>query len=261
MTAHFQAGFLERLAFNSCKGMSLKTLMGRNAAISTAAETIWTPGATYAQVTTAVAFEAISSSTNDTSAGTGARTISVDLVDGNYAQTTVTVTMNGTTAVAITGTFVACNGARVLTAGSTGSNAGNVDIRTVSGSVVKRRIATLAAGSGGIDQDFLYTIPANHVGVVKNIDFGGTGLTGGVSVYLLKYDSVGMIQVIGLAQVGLSTIVTSPSNPSDFRLDFDPGYFIPEKSLIELRVIATAGAGDFSAIGTLILSDRSSGGI
>lgn len=43
-------------------GIRRVQLRGRNAAISNAAETVWAAGATYAQLTTAAALEAVSSS-------------------------------------------------------------------------------------------------------------------------------------------------------------------------------------------------------
>lgn len=229
------ADIFRKSAFGRLYGVRSVILKGRNAAISNSAETIWSPGATYAQLTSAVAFEAVSSSANDAAAGTGARTISVDLIDGNYTASTVTVTLNGATPVAITGTFVACNGIRILTAGSGLVNAGNVDIRTVSGSTVKRRLSSSLAGS---DDNFLYTIPANHIGLLGSVSYSVTGTTDDILVHIRTQDSAGAINVIGQSNL--------EANGSDV-IFFGDGVAVAEKTLIEMRAITSAGAGDLIA--------------
>ena len=69
-----------------------------------------------------------SSSTADTSAGTGARSVYLYGVDTNGAALNELVTLNGTTAVTTTGSFVTVNYAVVATAGTGGVNAGNITI-------------------------------------------------------------------------------------------------------------------------------------
>ena len=55
----------------------------------------------YRTPTTATALEFVSSSTNDTSAGTGAREVTVIGLDSSWNEVSQTVTTNGTTAVAL----------------------------------------------------------------------------------------------------------------------------------------------------------------
>lgn len=230
-----EADVFRKSAFNRMYGVSSVILKGRNAAISNSAETIWSPGSTYAQLTSAVAFEVVSSSANDTSAGTGARTVSIDLIDGNYTKSTVTVTMNGATPVAVSGTYVACNGIRILTAGSGLVNAGTIDVRTVSGSTVKRRLNSSLAG---MDDNFIYTIPASHVGLLSSVSYSVTGTTDDILVHVRTQDSAGVINVIGQSNL--------EANGSDV-IFFGDGVVIAEKTLIEMRAITTAGAGDLIA--------------
>lgn len=242
------------IAASYLPGVTKAQIFGRNAAISNAAETVWTTGGTYAQLTAAVALEAVSGSANDAAAGAGARTIEVDLIDGNYAASTVTVTMNGTTPVAITGTFLAVNGVRVITAGPGGTNAGVIDIRTVSGSVVKGAISA-TAGSVGKSADFIYTIPANTIGVLCPIRMSTYGATGALMAYLNTYTSAGVLRNIGGAALSLQGIGVEKG---DFPLiDFGKGLRLEEKTLIELRVINSTGAGDLFAMADLFLFDRS----
>ena len=64
-------------------GAKLITLRGVNQAITTTAETVWSNSTAYAQLLAPVAFEIVSASANDAAAGTGARTVTLDLVDGS----------------------------------------------------------------------------------------------------------------------------------------------------------------------------------
>lgn len=241
------------LAASCYQGAKKIQLYGHNAAVSNSAETIWTPGATYAQLTTAVAMEAISSSANDAAAGTGARTIEVDLVDGDYVESTVTVTMNGTNAVAITGTYIAVNGIRVITAGSGLTNAGTIDIRTVSGSTVKGRIDTTEQ-SLGRSSDFIYTIPANCVGVLSPIVVSVSGGGGAITTWLRHYTSAGIISSRGAVAIGLGGVGVQTGLMRE--INFGRGLRLEEKTLIELRAITSTGAGDLFAMADLYVMNK-----
>ena len=77
-------------------------IYGQNQQVSTAVEDIWITGGVYVWLTAAVTLEAISSDANDTADGTGARTIHVLGLDGNWDEITEDITMNGTSATART---------------------------------------------------------------------------------------------------------------------------------------------------------------
>ena len=103
---------------------------GFNSAVGTSAETMWTAGATYTYPSTATALTVVSSSTDDdgSPAGTGARTVTIIGLDADYLEVSETVTMNGTTNVTTTQTFLRVNEAYVATCGNTGSNVGTITI-------------------------------------------------------------------------------------------------------------------------------------
>lgn len=231
------------------------SLRGRNAAISNAAETVWGAGGVYAHITTPVAMEAVSSSANDAAAGTGTRTILSELIDGSFDKGDVSVTLNGTTPVAISGTYLGSNLLKQVTAGSGLVNAGTVDIRTVSGSTVKRRI--LVPGTpvfaGGIDTDFVFIVPRNHMALLGSVYWSGTTITGSVTVGLLRVDlTTGLQFWENSSKISLDN--TSFSFGQGF-INLGKGLVIPEKQAIELQVIASAGVGDFCATAELFLFD------
>lgn len=70
-------------------------------------ETAWAPGGTYAVPTTASTLTVVSSSTNDDSGGTGANTIYIIGIDANRDAQEELITMDGTTPVVTTTTWLA----------------------------------------------------------------------------------------------------------------------------------------------------------
>lgn len=127
------------------------------------------------RVTVAESWEIVSSSINDTAAGTGARTVSVTTLDGSYGEVTQTVTLNGTTAVALTGTHIAPNAGLVLTAGSGGVNDGALTIRVAGGGAAR---AYISANDGVLNQ-CKFTVPANKRLELYSAVMGLTSTIGG----------------------------------------------------------------------------------
>ena len=60
---------------------------GRNADIDVGTEDIWGAGGTWVEPTAATTVAVVSSSASDASAGTGARTITVNGLNGSYVDT------------------------------------------------------------------------------------------------------------------------------------------------------------------------------
>lgn len=89
----------------------------------------------YTEQTTNAQRSVLSSSANDTAAGTGARTIIITYLDQTGAGPfTETITLNGTTAVNTVATNICfIEEIRVVTAGSTGSNVGIISLRSATG--------------------------------------------------------------------------------------------------------------------------------
>jgi hypothetical protein len=75
----------------------------------------------------------VSTSTNDTSAGTGARTVRVVYLNDAGTQTVATYTLDGTTAVAIMSDATFIQWMEVATVGSGGISAGNIAITSNNG--------------------------------------------------------------------------------------------------------------------------------
>lgn len=233
------------------------TLRGRNAAISTSAETVWGAGATYAHLTTPAALEVVSGSANDTALGTGARTVYVEAVDNNFDLNVQTLSLNGATAVDLTGTHYGANVMRVASAGSSLQNEGIITLRVDGAGATKRTILLPGTPifSGGLDTDFIFIVPRNHVALLGSVYWSGTTITGSVSVGIKRVDlTTGLIFWENCSKISLDN--TSFCFGQGF-INLGKGLLIPEKNAIELQAIATAGAGDFCATAELFLFDLS----
>lgn len=102
------------------------TVFGYNPDIDTTEETIWPGGGIITHPSAALQWKVSSANANDTSAGTGARTVFIDGLDANYNQATETVTLNGQTAVLTSNSYLRINSAYVATAGSSNGAEGNI---------------------------------------------------------------------------------------------------------------------------------------
>lgn len=118
-----------------------------------------------------------STSVNDTSAGTGAQTVTINYLDTSFVQHSETVTLNGTTAVNTVGTNIAfIENMVVATVGSGGGNAGTIQILTATaggGSVW----GSIAAGD---NQTFWahHYVPAGLTCYILGFIGGGTATAG-----------------------------------------------------------------------------------
>lgn len=101
-------------------------------------ETIGQSLAGWSPMTAADVLEVVSNNADDAAAGTGARTILVEGLDANYDYQREIITLNGTSDVNTTSTWRAVNSARVLTAGSGGTNAGLITIEQDTGNSVQQ---------------------------------------------------------------------------------------------------------------------------
>ena len=118
----------------------------------------------------------VSADTNDTSAGTGARTVEVQGLDENYLPLTETLTMNGNTNVVGSSSFLRVFRMRVVTAGTGEINAGNITA-SIGGSNVAQILAdkgqtlmavyTIPAGKSGYLTKFQGSLSKNQEAVFK----------------------------------------------------------------------------------------------
>jgi hypothetical protein len=131
---------------------------GYNGDIDIGTETIWNVGGLFVPIVTARTLSVVSTSANDTSAGTGARTVIIYGVDANWKAQTVTVTLNGTTPVVTAETWMGVNRMAIASAGSGQVNAGDITATATTEATVQAKILT---GEGTSQQAFFF-VQENH---------------------------------------------------------------------------------------------------
>lgn len=179
-----------------------------------AANDIWTGAGIYPWMTAATSLEALSADANDTAAGTGARTIVVNGLDGNFVERAVPVVMDGLTPVALSIPLIRINSVIVATSGTGRRNAGQIIIRDAGGGTTRAYIpiATVPDLTPAMSKQSNYTVPAGHTLLIENVDLeinnSGGGGTRGVDA-TLYFAGPGANSVIRLPRTMTATDVTS----------------------------------------------------
>ena len=145
---------------------------GNNAAVAASTETIWQQGGLYSYLSAASVLKVSSSSADDTSAGTGARTVELFGLDGDYNEINELITLNGQTAVNTTQSYLRINRMIVRSAGSGGSNAGIIyaGTGTVTTGVPANIYATINGDGTNQTLMALWTVPAGYTGYLMQYD-------------------------------------------------------------------------------------------
>lgn len=168
----FANSFLqERIAYGEYGDITPVLIQGANAATTTSGETVWDESIAYAFLAANMSSPTISSANaNDTSAGTGARTVKVTGVDASFNVTTATLTMNGQTGVAVGVSMMTVNSIEVITAGSGGVNAGLIYVGT--GTVTTGKPAVvhgIVAAGLNMSTSFIYCVPAGYTLLMQTL--------------------------------------------------------------------------------------------
>lgn len=168
--------FETRVSVGGVPGYSIVNKFGTNADIDsgTVPEDVCEVGGAYTGwATAAETVQVLSSSANDASAGTGARTVRMTGLDSSYAQISETVTLNGTSGVTTTNSFLRVHTATVLTAGSGGVNAGDITFRQ---STTTANIFLFMLAGRNQTNCSAYTVPAGKTAYMKHLTsaVGGT---------------------------------------------------------------------------------------
>jgi len=184
---------------------------GRNPDVDTAAaEDVWDGGGTWAAPTGAQTHDIVSTDANDTSGGTGARTIMLfGLTDWTSGEVAEVITLNGTTPVSTINNYVIIHRMQVLTAGSGRTNAGDI---TATASFDSTVTAQITAGKAQTLM-CIYGLPSSSQLVLTDIYVSLTkkSTTGSIDTELLVTSNPDDFDPVyrSLSRFGLSTSGTS----------------------------------------------------
>lgn len=134
---------------------------------------VWEGGGTYPLLAAASKLEILSASANDMAAGTGGRTATITGLDANFNPISETITLNGVTPVTTQNTYLRVNSLMLATAGTGGTNAGNITLRVQGAGAVQ---SVMLAGRS-YAKSAIYTVPTGFTLLVTDLYFnvGGNG--------------------------------------------------------------------------------------
>lgn len=123
------------------------------------------PSTTYVFPTVAQQMTIISTSANDTLAGTGIQKVMIHYLDANYAVQTETVNMNGLAAVNTVATnILRINSVHAVQVGTGGAAAGNIALTNTAQTITYAFINT----GGNTARQAVYTVPAGVTGYISH---------------------------------------------------------------------------------------------
>lgn len=245
----------ERAALGVLPGVTYVRLWGRNAAPTTTYEPLAPESAVYA-VRTAVMTTpyCASADANDTSAGTGARTISISgltyTAAAPYVAFTETVTMNGQTSVNLaTANVLIINSAEVITAGSGGLNAGIVRCGTGTNTAGVPAVVEIHIPLGeNKSNGFIYGVAANKTLICKDF-IGSSNLTTGTISNIFSLDSYTNLGLLKRQHLMMGEVQNIPV--------FHNIIMIPEKTIVVGQVLQSAASDAALSAECLLVSSTS----
>lgn len=237
-----------QVARNQIQGHSNVIVFGYNPDVDTSEESVWPTGGTVPHPAAAATLKISSSSNNDDGdpVGTGARTVYIAGVDGNYNIVSETVILNGQTAVNTTNQYLYVNEFYVLTVGSGGVNAG----------VVYAGTGTVTSGVPAVIYDLIntgynsrttghYCVPAGYTGYMVEGLFSSGQSSGSTAVTgFLKTNGPDLV-------LRVSAVITVNNSSAVFM--FDPPFVIPEKHCVGASAIGAAANNEVSSYFNIIL--------
>ena len=227
-------------------GHSQVLVSGYNTAVGTSYETIWSESSIYVYPASASVMEISSSNASDTVAGTGARTVTIYGLDGNYNQINETVSLNGQTAVNTTNSYLRVFHLMVNTAGSGGAAAGTIYAGT--GTVTTGKPANVYGvyTADGGSTACIYTIPAGYTGYI--FDF----LVSSAITTANAFSSIGLY-ARPYGGVFDNTIQGRCANGGAFVIPLNYPIAFSEKSDIEVRALSSSASANVTANFSIVI--------
>ena len=209
---------------------------GRNPSVGNSPETIWQHGGVYSYLSApSTVYVSSNAPLVDNPTGTGAQPITVLGLDVNYNEVTETLPVNDTQGSV---EFLRVYRAFVATAGSIGTNDGNILIATApnGGGTVLADIGTIGSGTTyglGQTQLALYTIPAHCTGYLTHLTMGLGSYNDSGTILLLTRE-------FGTGTAFRTRDIMDVPGGSHHR-DYSVPIKLPAKTDIEMRALCSTG--------------------
>lgn len=168
------------VALGRRQGATTWNKFGYNSDVDTGTETIWSAGGTFSKMTAAATLSVVSTDANDDGdpAGTGANSVIIYGVDANWDTQTEVVTLNGTTPVITSATWLGVNRMSIYLAGTGETNAGVITATATGGGSTLQ--AHIPIGEGSTQQAFFF-VANNHQFLADYLKLNSEKTSGGSS--------------------------------------------------------------------------------
>ena len=241
---------------NTVTNVSWHSVYGDNSAIGTTFETITNLNADIVQIGEAAGdtVDVVSADANDTSAGTGARTVIIKGLDANHNPQEDTISLSGATPVATTNKYKFINEFYVASTGTGLTNAGALTLADVTGSDSLGLIEV----SGYQMANCIWMVPAGHTGYVYGFwyDVDSAAAGAGDTDFAMQTIRTGFQGAIGSEVWRTVAKTRAVVNDNDVVSatggnDGNPGFFVfpggplvlPEKTIVRLAAKSPAAVG------------------
>lgn len=227
-------------------------VFGYNGDVDQTEESVWPDGGTVPHPATASVLKISSSSTDDAAAGTGARTVYIGGVNADFDSVSEIVTLNGQTAVNTANEYRYVNYFYVVTVGSGGGNAGNINAGT----------GTVTAGVPAVLYDIIaigynqrttahFCVPAGYTGYMTEgvITAGQLSGSTAVTAFLKQHGPDEILRVGAVATLNNGSVAYNFAFP----------YIIPEKNCVGASAVGSASNNSVSAFFNIVLIENNSG--
>ena len=222
-------------------GHTSVSIFGYNGDVDDTEESVWPNGGTVPHPTVAAKLNIVSTSVDDdgSPAGTGARTVYVEGLDGSYKVVKETLVLNGTTNVETANAYLYINQFYVLTAGSGGANAGEITAK------LSTTLYDLIAVGYNQRTTAHYCVPAGYTAYLTEgvITAGQASGSTAVTAYLKQHGPDGILRV-----GAVSTL-----NNGSVQYDFAYPVAIPEKNCFGASAVGAANNNSVSAFFNFVL--------
>ena len=200
---------------------------------------VWETADAWVNLTSASTMELLSSSANDTAAGTGCRSVLTQGLDGNFNQISEIVVPNGVSTVALVNSYLVINNSTCITAGTGNVNAGNITTRRTSAGSQQGYILA-GAGTSRMGR---FTVPAGYTLVLENIFIlanksGNPNSTTVITPVVILSN--------GVKVQGLPDTIPNGSNPT---ITIPTGVVISEKQTVSFMITSVSTTGIDVSVG------------
>jgi hypothetical protein len=172
--------YLYDIVEGNVSGHEAWSKIGFNDDVDNATEDLWPYGGLYTFPAAATKMDLVSSDNNDGKTGaptsTGARTVKIYGLLSDYSSASETITLDGTTPVTTTNTYLRINNMRVMTAGTGGVPIGNLTLSETGGTTY--RYGYIRAGFTR-QRQMIYTVPLGKTLYVTDYMISGTNASAG----------------------------------------------------------------------------------